>query len=541
MAKKVRKTKAVSSAPPEPARSAPQDRAKQFWFDHDQADTACEFFRECLHHVKGEKANQPLILEPWQEQQIIRPLFGWKRPDRTRRYRVCYVEVPKKNGKSTLAAGIGNYLLFCDEEPGAEIYSVAADREQASIIFDVASAMCELEPELQVRATIYRRQITVQSTRSFYRVMSADVKTKHGLNAHGVIFDELHAQPNRDLFDVLKGAGASRRQPLDFYITTAGYDRTSVCWEQHDYADKILRGVLTDDHFLAVIHAADNKDDWTDEAVWAKVNPNLGVSLKLDFLRQQCKEAMEKPAFQNTFRRLHLNQWTSQESKWLPFGAWDKCGGEVDDKTLEGRECFAGLDLAQTIDIAAFVRVFSPLEDGGPYVVKPTLWIPRENIRQRVVKDRVPYDAWVRDGWVEATEGDVIDFRAIRAKINALGAQTPIREIAFDRWGATAISTDLQEDGFTMVQFGQGYASMSAPTKELLRLILQKRILHGGHPVLRWMADNVMITTDAAQNIKPDRAKSREKIDGIVALIMALDRAQRVAGSVYDHSGMKVL
>jgi phage terminase large subunit-like protein len=527
-----RKTRRVSCAPHEPSRTTKQDTG-EFYFDHAEADFVCEFFRECLHHTKGEWAGQPLVLEEWQERDIVRPLFGWKRRNGLRRYRTAYVEVPKKNGKSTLGAGIGLYLLFADGEQGAEIYSVAADRDQAAIIFDTASTMRDTDDLLRQSSLAFKRQITVHDTRSFYKVLSADVKTKHGLNANGVIFDELHAQPNRDLFDVMKGAGAARRQPLHFYITTAGFDRMSICWEMHDYADKILRGVLKDDSFLAVMYAADEKDDWTDPKTWKKANPNLGRSVKLEFLKNECKEAQEKPAYQNTFKRLHLNIWTTQESKWLPYGAWDGCAFEVDEAALDGRECLGGLDLATTTDLAAFVRVFPPAHEGEPIKILPSFWIPKDNIEARVKRDRVPYDAWVRDGWVEATEGNVIDYKVIRKRILEMHAQTPLREIAFDRWGSVAISTDLQEEGITMAQFGQGFASMSAPTKELLRLLLEKQIAHGGHPVLRWMADNVMVVSDAAMNIKPDRAKSREKIDGIVALIMALDRHLRETGSVY--------
>jgi phage terminase large subunit-like protein len=536
-----RKTRAVSSAPPEPARSATQDKTRGYWFDHDAADLAVEFFRECLTHVKGEKAGQALILEPWQERDIVRPLFGWKRPDGLRRYRTLYCEIPKKNGKSTLAAGLGITCLFTDDEPSAEVYSAASDREQAGIIFDVAKFMVENDEELRRRSVTHRKQITIPESRSFYRVLSSDVKTKHGLNAHMVNFDELHTQPNRDLFDTLKGAGAARRQPLHCYFTTAGYDRKSVCYEQHDYADKILRGVIKDDSFLAVIYAASEKDDWTKPATWRKANPNFGVSIKEDFLVQECKEAQEKPAYQNTFRRLYLNIWTSAESKWLPFGLWDRNSFSADDEDVKGRSCTAGLDLASTTDIAAFVRVFRPEDENGRYIVKPTLWIPADNIRARVLRDRVPYDAWARDGWIETTPGDVIDYKFIRQRINELQNETPIEEIAFDRWGATGLSTDLQEDGFLMVQFGQGFASMSAPTKELLRLLMQKRIAHGGHPVLRWMADNVMTVVDAAKNIKPDREKSIEKIDGIIALIMALDRAMKQGESIYEERGIRTV
>ncbi len=450
--------------------------------------------------------------------------------------------VPTHN--SSLAAGIALYLLFADGEPGAEIYSAAADRDQAAIVFETAKAMVENSPALSRLAEIYKRSILVPSTRSTYRVLSADAPTKHGLNAHGVIFDELHAQPNRELWDVLTTATGARRQPLVVAITTAGHDRESVCWEQHEYARQVLDGVIEDPSFFAYIRAADEEDDWLDEEVWAKANPSLGITVKLDYLREQARKAKNVPAYQNTFRRLHLNQWTQQETRWLPLEAWDACGTPVDPRLLEGQPCYGGLDLASTSDLAAFVLVFPPeLGEEERYAVLPFFWIPEENMVERARRDRVSYDAWARDGLITPTEGNVIDYGFIVRAIEELGERYNIKEIAFDRWGAFQVSQALEGAGFTMVGFGQGFASMSAPTKELLRLVLDGKLAHGGHPVLRWMADNVVVSTDPAGNVKPNKAKSREKIDGIVALIMALDRAlrHREAGSVYDRRGIVTL
>ena len=516
-----------------------------YWFDERAAMVASAFFERLLVHTKGEWAGQPFLLEDWQQEEIIRPLFGWKRLDGTRRYRTAYIEVPRKNGKSTLAAGIALLLLFADDEPGAEIYSCAADREQAAIVFDEAKAMVKASPVLSRRCEVYKRSIVVPGTRSVYRVLSADAYTKHGLNAHGVIFDELHAQPNRDLWDVMNTSTGARRQPLVVAITTAGYNRESVCWEQHEYARQVQAEIIPDDTFLPVLYAADEDDDWLDENVWAKANPNLGVSVKLDYLRNEARRAENVPAYQNTFRRLHLNQWTQQETRWLSLQDWDACGEPFNERLLEGAVCYGGLDLASSSDIASFVLCF-PSEVGEPeqYVWLPFFWIPRENMVERARKDRVPYDAWVRDGLITATEGNVIDYGYIVRDIEALGERFNIREIAFDRWGAFQVSQALEGAGFTMVGFGQGFASMAAPTKELLRLLLDGKLRHGGHPVLRWMADNMVVSTDAAGNVKPNKAKSREKIDGIVAGIMALDRAvrHRAAGdSVYEERGLLTL
>lgn len=516
--------------------------ASEFWFDEAAADRAVHFFERFLKHHKGKWAGAPFQLLDWQRDRVIRPLFGWKRRDGRRRFRTAYIEVPRKNGKSTLAAGIALYLLFADGEFGAEIYSAAADRDQAAIVFDTAKTMVEMSPALRKRCEIYKRSIVVPKTRSVYRVLSAEAYTKHGINAHGIIFDELHAQPTRDLWDTLTTSTGAREQPLVVAITTAGYDRQSICWEQHEYARQVLEGVIDDPSFLAVVYAADEGDDWRDPKVWAKANPSLGVTVKLEYLRREAERAAQVPAYQNAFRRLHLNQWTQQETRWLDLAAWDACDGPVDPKALEGRECYAGLDLASVADVAALVLVFPPQGD-ELYQVLPFFWIPEENMMERSRRDRVPYDAWVRDGLIRATEGNVIDYRQIIADIEALGERFHIREIAFDRWGAFQVQQQLEGAGFTMVAFGQGFKSMSPPTKELLKLVLARKLAHGGHPVLRWMADNMVVDQDPAGNVKPNKAKSREKIDGMVALIMALDRAIRhqQPGSVYERRGILVV
>jgi phage terminase large subunit-like protein len=514
----------------------------EFYFDEQAAQLAIRFFERLLHHSKGEWAGQPFLLEEWQRDEIIRPLFGWKRRDNgTRRYRTAYIEIPRKNGKSTMSAGIALLLLFADDEPGAEVYSAAADRDQAGIVFEEAKRMVEASPELSSRAEVYKRSIIVPGTYSAYRVLSADAYTKHGLNAHGVVFDELHAQPSRELWDVLTTSTGARRQPLVVAITTAGFDRQSICWEQHEYARQVTEGIIKDPAFFAYVKAADQDEDWLDEQVWFKANPNLDVTVKMDYLRNEARKAQMTPAYQNTFRRLHLNQWTQQETRWLSLDAWDVCGAPFDSKLLEGAPCYGGLDLASSSDIASLVLCF-PSEPGEEerYAWLPFFWIPEENMIERVRKDRVPYDAWVREGLITATEGNVIDYGYIIRDIESLGERYDIREIAFDRWGAFQMSQALEGAGFTLVGFGQGFASMADPTKELLRLVLGQKLAHGGHPVLRWMADNMMVSTDAAGNVKPNKAKSREKIDGIVAGIMGLDRAIRheAAGSVYEERGL---
>lgn len=301
--------------------------------------------------------------------------------------------------------------------------------------------------------------------------------------------------------------------------TTAGFDRHSICYEIWDYAVKVRDGIIQDESFLPVIFAADVEDDWKDPATWRKAHPGLGVSVQEDYFAAECAKAQAMPSYENTFRRLLLNQWTESDVRWLSMDAWDQCGDELPD--LTGRDCYAGLDLSTTTDITALVLAF-PID--GTVHMLPFFWVPQEGIFKRAKRDRVPYDTWAKQNHIEATEGNVIDYDVIRARINALSEIYHIKEIAIDRWNATQLATQLAGDGFSIVAFGQGYASMSGPTKELEKLVLGEQLNHGKNPVLRWMASNVSVEQDAAGNIKASKAKSTERIDGIVASIMALGR-----------------
>lgn len=498
-------------------RKAGSIRAK-YHFDQDAADNAVAFFAECLTHVTGEWRGKPFVLSDWQA-DIVRNIFGWKRADGTRKYRTVFIAVPRKAGKTTLAAGLALYALYCDGEPGAQVINAAADREQAALCFEAAQGMVKNEPELESRSNVYRRSIVVPGSGSAYKVISSEAYSKHGMSCSYIGADELHAWPNRELWDVLTTSTGARRQPLSVVTTTAGYDRHSLCFELWDYALKVRDGIVEDDSFLPVIYAADKEDAWDDPATWAKAHPGLGISVKEEYFAQECAKAKALPSYENTFRRLLLNQWTEQDTRWLSMDAWDACADELPD--LAGVTCYAGLDLSSTTDITALVLAF-PV--GGTVYLKPYFWIPQDGIEKRVRRDRVPYDVWVRDGLIEATPGAVIDYEFIRAKLATLADQFHIKEIAIDRWNATQLSTQLDGDGFEVVGFGQGFASMAGPTKELERLIIGKEIAHGGNPVMRWMASNVSVEGDAAGNIKPSKKKSTERIDGIVATIMAIGR-----------------
>lgn len=508
------------------------------------ADRAVQFIK-LLKHTKGRWAGVPFNLQPWQENRIIRPLFGTLNPDGGRQYRTAYISFARKNGKSEVGAAIALYLLFADGEFGGEIYSAAADRDQAAIVFNVAASMVRMSPALEKRCKIIdsRKTITVLKTDSIYRVLSSDAYTKHGFNPSGVIFDELHAQPNRDLWDVLTTGSGTRRQPLFVALTTAGYDRHGICYEQYDYAKKVKAGVVDDPTFFSCIYELPEDADWQDASKWSLANPGLGEFLDPEEMRSQASKAEAVPALQNTFRRLRLNQWTQQETRWMPLEKWDATAGTVDREKSKGRRCYGGLDLASTTDIAALALVFPPEGEEEAYRVLAHFWVPEDGMRERSRRDRVPYDVWCRDGLVAATPGAVIDYDAIMRTIDQAAREFDLEEVAFDRWGATQISTKLDELGMTMVPFGQGFASMSAPTKELMNLVLGEKLRHGGNPVLRWMMNNVVVRQDPAGNIKVDKGKSAERVDGIVALIMALDRAMRHqhARSVYDERGIVTL
>jgi phage terminase large subunit-like protein len=383
----------------------------------------------------------------------------------------------------------------------------------------MAKVCVENSPKLRGRLRVFRNSIVREDTHSTYKALSAEAFTKHGLNAHGIIFDELHAQSDRELWDVMTTSTGARRQPLCVAITTAGFDRKSICWEIWKYAVAVRDGAIKDPTFLPAIYAADPEDDWTKPATWKKANPNLGVSVKLDDLRVRCKRAQDMPSEENTFRRLHLNQWTEQDTRWLRMDHWAQ-GNEPCPVMLDGRECFAGLDLASTFDTTCFCLLFQL--DDGRFWAEPHFWIPEENMRERVKRDRVPYDQWAKEGKLHLTHGNVTDFDKVRADIMVLAKKYNIRQVAIDRWNATQLSTQLQGDGVNVLGFGQGYGSMSAPAKALEGLVVGGKLLHGGHPVLAWQASNVAIQSDHAGNIKPSKQKSNERIDGIVALTMAL-------------------
>jgi phage terminase large subunit-like protein len=563
-----RGTRATSAHARRPRPPKHRSDPSPYYFDRAAAAHVCEFFPRYLTFTKGEWTGQPFTLQPWQT-KILSTAFGWKRKaDGLRRYRIVYVFIPKKNGKSEVAAGVALYLLTSDNEPGAMIYSVAADKDQAAAVFEPAKLMVESSPALKARCEVYTEEIYFPDRNSYYRVLSADVKSKHGLNAHGIVFDELHAQESRLMWDTLRGARIARRQPMIFACTTAGVDMKTICGEIHTKATQIRKGTAQDDTFLPVLFGAGEKDDWEDRAVWKKANPNFGISVKADALEEEYTEAKRSPAFQNTFKRMHLNLWVRQVHRWIDLKRWEACAGPVswDDmlQAMKGRACYGGLDLATVTDLASLQLVFEscivPGDDDYPtekevdagddlpqipgweygdplpyYDVLSRFWCPEEGVMQRAMKDRVEYDVWRDQGALIATPGDAIDYSLIRKELNDLGREVHIQELAVDPWNAHQLSTELEEeDGFTIVRVSQNFGSMSAPTKALDAFYRRRQLRHGGHPVLTWNADNAALDVDAYDNWKPSKKRSRERIDGIVALVMALGRAMVSTGTVED-------
>jgi len=512
----------------------------KYFYDKQAAEKAISFIERFITHTKGELSGKPLLLENWQK-EIVGNIFGWKdKKTNLRKYRTVFIEVPRKNGKTTLCAAIGIYMLFADSERGAEIYAAAGDRNQAGIVFEIAKGMILQSPELSSRGKVFRNSITNESKGNFFQAISSDSKTKHGFNANCILFDELHTQPNRDLWDTLTTSTGARREPLTIAITTAGYDRQSICFEVYSYAKKVRDGVIEDDSFYPVIYEADVDDDITSEEVWKKANPNYGVSLRKDYMQRESKRAVDLPSYQNTFKRLMLNIWTESQTKWIGHDEWMECYQDFDYSTLDGMECWGGLDLASTRDISAFVLLFNV---DGKFIVQPHIFIPKENAKKRSDRDGVNYLEWIRDGHIYGTEGDVQDYNFIRAKINELSKKYRIQSIAYDRWGASQIVIDLQNDGAKMDPFGQGFVSMSMPTKALEIEIIAKNIIHNNNPAMNWMLSNVALQEDPAGNIKVAKNKSKEKVDGIVALIMALGEhySEDDGTSVYDKRDLLIL
>lgn len=494
-------------------------------FSTEKAERAVAFI-ESLRLTKGQWRGMPFKLPPWQR-EIVEQVFGTLRPDGTRQYRKVFIAIPKKNGKTAFAAALGLKLLVADGEEAAEVYSAAASRDQATLVYREMREMARQVPQIRKRCRFFdsvKRIVftTASGAENFYQALSADADYSDGINPSGVIVDELHRHKDRALYDLLNEGGGTRRQPLTIVITTAGVDRTSVCYEEWEYARRVRDGLIEDPAFYPVIYEMPPEADWTDEREWYKCNPALGDFLSVDDIAKSVREAREKPAKENSVRRLRFNQWTQAETRWFAREAWDACGGLIDESRLVGCDCYGGLDLSSTSDFTAWQLVFP--KDGGEFELLTRIFIPEAAVEERKSMT-AQLEAWARQGFLIITPGDVLDYAFVKAQIQKDAARFRIREIGFDPWNATQLAVQLQEEGLTMVPVRQGFATLSSPSKLLEHLVGNRLLNHGGNPVLRWMADNVVVETNADGNIKPSKKRSVEKIDGIVALITALERA----------------
>jgi len=507
-----------------------------------------DFISSQMRYIEGRFAGKPFEPLPWQ-QALLGCLFGWIDPaTRLRRYREMMLYLPRKNGKSCLSAAILNYVLFCDGESGAQCLVAAADRDQATIVFRHANGMIARNEGLAGLCKVYASQRSIEYEGSYARVLTSEASSKHGFSAHLVIVDELHAQPNRDLVDVLTSSVSARTQPIVIYISTADYDRPSVCNTKLDYAIKVRDGIIDDNRFLPVLYMSGKDDDWTSEEVWAAANPGLGDIKSLEYMRQECAKAKAEPSYQATFRRLELNQVTPTSSVWLDMADWDKCVvPPVSDDDLRGVPCWGGLDLSASCDLTALVLCWPNLQClGGRTLVRAWHWIPEDVALKKEKNDRVPYGDWERAGHVEFTPGNVTDYEYIRRLLrDTILQKYVLKDIGADPWNASQLLTQLQsQDGITVVSFRQGFYSMSSPTKALERLVVGGTLAVESNSLLRWEVSNTVVDMDAAGNIKPAKDKARQRIDGVVAMVMAIGRAcvesekPAESKSVYDNRGV---
>lgn len=534
------------------------------WFDTAEADRYVAFIEECCTHIEGDLAGTPFLLQPWQK-SIVGNLFGWKRLDaygrEVRRYRECLLYIARGNGKTPLAAAICLAVLLLDDEPKAQIYGAAGDEEQASLLFRNAAGMVENEEELSSRLEVYdglrRWRMVYPEYGSVYKVISATGKGKHGFIPHLALLDELHVI-RRDLVEAMQTAFAKkiRKQPLLLYMTTADEERDSPCNDVYDYACKVQSGGICDPHFLPIVYELQPDDDWTDPKNWVKANPNLDVSVSRESLAGLVKKAENNPSVAVSVKRLHMNIKVTAIGKAIDMDRW-RAGSDTDDpvawrecalERLASRRCYAGLDLGSTSDLTAYVLLFPSLDGTRTVELLPWFWAPRERLTKLDANHRALYEAWADQGFLLLTGGNVTDYDVVRADINAESKPFEVVEMAVDRlFQGAQTCTQLASDGYTIVEFGQGYTSMAAPTKEFLERVARGEVDCGGNPVLTWMASNLCVSTDPAgcqKPCKPNRM-SPAKIDGIVAGIMALGRAMLVdpakGSSVYENRGLRKL
>jgi len=515
------------------------------YFDLAAAERVRGFFRDLLVHSKGKFAGRPFELLDWQYGQVLGPLFGWRRADGSRRFRTAYVEIPKKNGKSTLASGVSLYMLAGDGEAGAEVYACATDRDQAGIVYGEAANMVEASPDLLSELKVLRATLRIiyPETNSWFEALAADAASSEGKNAHAVICDELHAWQGRAFFESLLYSGAAREQPLFFVITTAGDDLTSVCYEEHERAQRILKGDELADECFAYIAAAGPGDDWKQPATWAKANPSLGVTLKADEFEERVREAVGSPTKENAFKRYRLGLWIGASEAWLSMDAWQACGQAFDEAELHGLPAWPGIDLSRTRDLSAVVWVV-PCE--GLYYLVPRLYIPADLVAKKEREDKVPYRSWIQAGLLRTTPGDVIDYAVIRRDVQLDAERFSFQEGRYDPHNAEHLCNQQLrlEDGLEFVSMAQSMQNMGPAATAFEAFLKQRRIRHGGHKVLEWMAGGCVVYEDSNGNIRPVKRRSRSRIDGIIASLMGLSAAlanEAAGGSFYDEHEVELI
>lgn len=500
----------------------------KYYFSEEKADRAIKFF-SFLKHFEGKFRGKTFVLEPWQ-QFIVAVIFGWLRKDNDkRRFKIIYLEVARKNGKSTLLSGVGLFLLTSDGEYGAQIYTVATKYKQACIIHDSSTKMTKESPALNKRILIFKNNLSVDATYSKYEPLGADSNTEDGLNVHGFLIDEYHAHKTNEMYSVGRSAMGAREQPIILIITTAGFDKQRPCYvEQHEYTRDILMGRIKDENYFGIIYSLDKEDDWVNEKVWIKANPNLGVSVSVEDMRIQCNKALNSPTEQNEFLTKKLNIWTQAVSRWIEDKTYAKCSQEFNYALLKGKICYGGLDASSAQDITAWILCFPPQDGIEKFILKCYFFLPAENIGEKSRKDKAPYDQWAEDGYITLTPGKTVDYTFLEKQILEDAKNYKLKQFAYDRYNLNDLITRVIDHGIDAVEFSQSTSSISAPAKDFEKKIIDNNIIDGGNPVMSWMISCTEIKVDASgqiKPIKPDRTKSGKRIDGVIASIMAVDRA----------------
>ena len=495
----------------------------EYVFDPHIPDRIEKFFATFLVHSKGTQANKPFVLLDWQK-EIINDLYGtYNRETKLRRYRNGLILIPRKNGKTTLCAGLCLYELIFGEESG-EIIACANNREQAKVIFNAASDFISKSKILSKRVKVYKNSIYNPKNRSTFKVISREANTALGMNCSMVIFDELLGAPDDALYNSLVTSMGARKQPLMLSISTAGFSKASFLYQLVEHGERVNSGIIKDDTFYAKIYGLKDEDDWTKEETWKKCNPSLGHTISMDFFRTEFNRAKEFPRFELAFKTLYLNAWIDHEKSWIGDTQWMKCGKHIDMSEFKGLKCYAGLDLSSTTDLTALVLCFYK---DDKYHLFAHAFCPEDGIKLRSRKDKVPYELWAQQKHLTPTDGNATDYEYVLKHLTDLSKDYNIESIAVDRWNSTYLTNKLMEAGFNVIAFGQGFSSMSSPTKAMERCVLNESIVHDNNPIFRWCMSNVILKMDPAGNIKPDKAKSRERIDIVVAALMALEECSK--------------